>query len=593
MSSTAGFPKPIARAVLGLFCLICLSGFAEENPVPESEPSTTIASRPVVVSCQAHPGCRIMMKEYELPGAISDMRIDPAGNLLAVLIEDSEKKKARFQIISLQKDRIVYSSLIPERSRIMTIKSGSFGLVGTDEIQFIDIGSGEVIKEIPGHYLYSPVNYPIENEIFLFDYKTGSISIWNLDSLSMIWKQDRIEEIPVEENVSSGRQRKRPKKTPSRFRLKQFQMWIVKDHVFLIINDELECRRVRDGHGWCYGVKTMEERFLGQILSGVFLGLFVPPFMQVPILFVSNDADYTAGLFSNPLIVDDKVLFASADYLSCLSLDTGDEIWKRQFHDQAGTARLLRLNGELGILIESGTFIKRGVLSETMNPYVSAFDIQSGEERWRFIPEALCPIREVLIWKNLCVLLTDGSLYILNEKGELLLNETLDPELLERKVDEQMSSRRFWGGRSEEELRKISSHSLFKPMVLVARDETLVLLCDTSLTAWDYSTLKKRWHREEIKMVRNVLSPDVSASWLLRIKGILHVDTYFASDSEHLWVVNEGGTMTAYNIHTGKIEHDFAMDYEKIRTYENYFLLSSENRIAVLQVESQFGKLLE
>jgi hypothetical protein len=274
-----------------------------------------------------------------------------------------------------------------------------------------------------------------------------------------------------------------------------------------------------------------------------------------------GNPDIISGLHSNPLVVGDLVLFSSEDYLSCLSLEKGEVVWQKEYEDDAGTSCLYQLDS-LGILVDYGTKLFNGQLRETKRPYVSAFSLSTGEERWHLVPEP--------VWSDYILMTTQSSFYVVDKKGQLLRNYPSDGEL--------------------------------KPSKLMNMGDVLVISHGDSLTAWGDS-LNVLWHQK--KGYSGLLGSNRSLGWN-NILDSYHVISLGApsatteggnrdqltTDDSRIWAVDNGVSrrLTAYNLATGQPEISISFD-ATLQFFPNHLLLVSNDRVGVFKIASLFKEV--
>jgi hypothetical protein len=140
----------------------------------------------------------------------------------------------------------------------------------------------------------------------------------------------------------------------------------------------------------------------------------------------SYNGDSLYGLCSNPMVLDRRVYFASADSLVCLNTESGELIWYRQIPKTTGLSKIDTLDSRTGVVMCYGAAIRNGSLQTLGTPYLAAFDLLTGEERWEFVPQTTAPLRITTVRNGQSCLLTDSTLQVVSSDGKLLARAYID-----------------------------------------------------------------------------------------------------------------------------------------------------------------------
>jgi outer membrane protein assembly factor BamB len=380
-------------------------------------------------------------------------------------------------------------------------------------------------KEVSGNFFYSPF------ECEMLRVSSTEVSLWDLDTGGSVWAR------------------------PATLKLDQLLVrpWRSDSHLFIINKGLTYMSLDRGGLGWNLESKTYDINRTGQFLKAA--SIFLSAVQGRPDYDLSlGEADWVLGLFSNPLVAGDTVYFADKADLYSLTLDSGDVIWRRVLVGQGGTAALFRLSSEQGVLIQFGLETYKGKVRQTKNSYVSGFDLHSGEERWRVVPEPVGPIQEAIAGNGFCAFLSEeGLLYSVDAEG-VLRSATLD----------------------------------FQPIKMVVHDNMIIVYGEDILSVLDPNSMRVVWETQ-MSGIKEVFGSNHSFGMIDILRGAPYMSNRTAlQEQNRLWVLsgNDQRTLQAYNLATGTLERDIELPYNHSWVQHNHLVFSAANRVVVLPISS-------
>lgn len=535
---------PVSRAIwiLGLVMsgLMLFCGCAPTIPKLELAPAPPVAVEHVPVTCTVQSSWRGDVKEYTLPDILRYAAIDTAGDYLSI-IHYLDKNRMSFVVIATKGDSIRLSYKIPRdgSASIVDAPTGMTILQGTDTLLWFDVETGKLLRGLPGYYAVDCST----DQLLHWD-KTAdanTISLWDRSSGAMFWKK------PWEVVT-----------TP------HFRVWREGDHLFSVA-DGLRNTSLSDGKQWGFKEKIWHKNHAAEI-AGILLTSVAGALGGGGYYGNMPSANMIYGLFSNPLVADSVVYFASEEHLTCLSVNSGSKIWQRNLQGRPSTAVLLKFN-DLGIMVETGTDIKDQSTRETKNPYVSAFSLASGEEVWHFVPNPILPIKQALVWEGACALVTDSNFYVIDHSGNMIMDRRLD--------------------------------RAFRPSRIIGRNGVLLLAGHKSLTAFETGSYRELWSAQTDSSMNGFLNPDLtSEGWYETVYGKRGSrNAEFKGDSARFWTAEENLTgkliLCAYDLHTGKKERSVTFDYDNawINAHQLVLYNNKSKRVGLMSIESLFAGL--
>jgi hypothetical protein len=171
---------------------------------------------------------------------------------------------------------------------------------------------------------------------------------------------------------------------------------MLSDSTLLVVAQGLHTLDVRDGKGWDINrishAKKTDMAKVGLALLGGAAGAAMG-YMMIP---YGSFSDYYLNISSNILYHDDVFYFAAKDKISCHTLD-GKALWKTDLDQKKTSKSHLFREGNIIYMLNSGYATKYGRPAALGNPYVAAFDAESGaqlflkewEERKNYVSDYL------------------------------------------------------------------------------------------------------------------------------------------------------------------------------------------------------------
>jgi hypothetical protein len=523
-------------------CLAFLSGCAGKIPPLSVTPPPQISTEKITVHCGIDTTAQWTYTEYQVPGKISDAEVDLTGERLAVKYSNNVGKKisktAEILTIALSQDAIEKSFQVPINTTLLNVADRNMALQEGLKLLIVNLDSGKITLELPSSYTR------LAKDNTVLTNPKGKLELWDLARSTKSWERPWSGgDAPLVNYYRAG-------------------------NGIFVINDGLWYADLNTGEGWYFETKTWHKNIAKQVAAEVALGIL--SVLTGTYNTAQTHPDIIWGLHSNPMVIGDHVIFASEDYLTCLSLEKGEIIWQKKHDKDAGTQCLFQLDS-LGILADYGTKILNGEQKYTERPYISAFDLQSGEEKWHLVPEPLMSFDELYAWRGYVLATTKDSFYIIDKKGK-----TLQPQLA----------------------------SGFKPQKMFAKDDVLLLGGGENIYVWDDS-LKELWQKnvsdyrpltyegglsEGEILQRNLYWFDsmpnaISKDWLAQ-DCASNSSSRFATNNDIFWAVENDHSLTAYDAHKGTRKSDISFGTAEIWFRSNHLLLVQDNRIGVLPISS-------
>ena len=534
----------ISKCTLGAISLIFLSGCAPSIPKVESIQPLPVKTHEIIIKDKINSSWETNITDYEFGGEVLRVRTDSTGDYLAVIYnKSSDKKRNIFQTISTVDHSPKGTLQIPNSTRIESFNSGIIHLreYFRNNNLLIESSSGKISKELPGLYYHNQ----FDNKMFCM--KKDTFSLW-LDSGTLLWERPRI--------ISD--------QTPN------LRLWKIDNHVF-VSGGGLWYAELENGDGWYHVSETWNKSHAKQVARACLietLALLAGTYSTGGY----GDADITYGLKSNPLVFGDKVYFASKNELTCFDIKSGNISWQSPFDSRSGISHLSTLQDQLGVIAQFGKDMHNGKLRDTNNPYVSAFDLESGEEKWRVVPEPLLPISEVVCSNEYYVFLTEakttrtraqssasnGVIYIITADGDL---RTIKPG--------------------------------FTPNILEIRGNSLIGINLNNIVVWDINSMEQRW-TNETTINQFVISENLSTSPSNILGGLNSTpNAHFLNDEDRLWLVTgeDEASIVVYNLNSGSLERSIPTKHKIVGMSPNHFILISNNKVGIFEINTLFEDL--
>lgn len=151
------------------------------------------------------------------------------------------------------------------------------------------------------------------------------------------------------------------------------------DTTLMVISEGLHTVGLTDGKGWAinrvaHAKKTDMAKVGLTVLGGV--AAASAGYMLIP---TSGFSDYLLNISSNVLHSGDVFYFAAKEKISCHTWD-GEKVWETDLNRKKTSKSHLFREGNVIYMLNMGRASKYGRLTALGNPYVAAFDAETGKE---------------------------------------------------------------------------------------------------------------------------------------------------------------------------------------------------------------------
>jgi translation initiation factor IF-1 len=195
---------------------------------------------------------------------------------------------------------------------------------------------------------------------------------------------------------------------------KDYGYWKIDEYLFFY-RDGLFCVNSKNGNIWFYAGKGFtKDIWVGKGKS--MLDAYAATMNYVPTI-TGFDPDVAYGLYSNPYIFNDRVLFAFSDSIVCIDLQNGKKIWGNPISGRSGRSYIDVISKDTAVVIQLGYDLKNGEIRETHNPNFTVVDISSGETLKFIEPEFKTKINDIKAFDGIYYFVTDTSLHKFSIKG--------------------------------------------------------------------------------------------------------------------------------------------------------------------------------
>jgi len=558
----------VTLAALVLFILCGCGGVS--TPKTEIVPAPVFKSRTVTVKSDT---TAIAFKEYELPNKILEAQIDPDGKNLCVAYGDpKEYTGMRLLAIHTAADA-AGASLAPGGLafpggwiRKTTPNTVVLFFFYPKRFAYYDINTGQLQREFEPT---TEVNYFWLKDRVLKT-EADTISIIDQDTGGLIGRRFWSDTPPPPPQTRTDRQGRTItvkhstsyKTTASSLWTNASVTWQNGDEV-VILGKGLWHGNVATASGFWYQDVDLMHKEYGKaiaktVAANVALGILGALSGRIPTSTPTADADVKSGLYSNALTVGDRVYFRCSQFLHCWSDATGEKVWERKIEGRNGIAYLGKISDSQGILVDYGTEMYNGEPRETNHPFAMSFDLNSGEEMWRFVPDSISSVDQALAFDGYCALRINQRAYLINRGGEIAL--ALTPKELG-----------------------------FAPKSFAVRESYFIVIGASNVAVFsisDAGPIQKLWQRD-VGLIKFVFNDLVSRPPQSVINDSpLPANRRIMSDRATLWIGNVAGGLNLIDLATGATKSTYALGFEELRPIGNYLVFWSGNRVGVLDIAS-------
>lgn len=153
--------------------------------------------------------------------------------------------------------------------------------------------------------------------------------------------------------------------------------YMLNDSILLISVNGITAIQPANGNGWAYNAKTKRNeigKMIGVNAAGLFLGMLTGTFVY------QNQLDVASGMGSNMLIdPEEHVIFASRDRISRIG-NSGTVLWSTPLPEKITSKSSIFMLDSVVYMINRGYALYNGNFSMIGDPYLAAFDLNSGSQ---------------------------------------------------------------------------------------------------------------------------------------------------------------------------------------------------------------------
>lgn len=495
--------------------------------------------------------------EISVPGEITEVAIDPTGTRVDVLYRVGGESGTTHVRVDPTSSSVVPVAFYPEQSwnqhfgaRAVSSRPAVVSLLVTAAgeslrtrapVAFVTLPRADEALLIGGE----PTRSRGKRSAKPASSKKNTISMWDRSSGRQIWSRDW---------KGSG--------APA-----QASTWLDGENLFLVKGGLFWADRA-SGQGQYYQASTSDvsvaKAAAASCLWGVLAALSPAPTVAGP----NVSADVTDGLFSNPLVVENRVYFADEKNLVCLNLEDAQKIWSSELEGRAGCGGLLRMGDRHGVLVRFGRDRYNGQWRATKNASVTCFDLASGQQVWQYVPEDGAMVEEAASGTNAVALSIAGRIVVIDATGDVLTDRGGLQEWLSGNHD------------------------------LTFRGDRMIAVKDSTIEAWDLGANALAWRVDKDLEIH---AADLSdAPWVAYNdpleRGGWWTANRLQSDAERVWLVpasgGPGSTITAMSRRDGTTRASFAYDFERCVVFENHLALIAGNHVAVVALGDLLREVL-
>ncbi|KQS31000.1 PQQ-binding-like beta-propeller repeat protein [Dyadobacter sp. Leaf189] len=177
-------------------------------------------------------------------------------------------------------------------------------------------------------------------------------------------------------NLKTGQSMWR-REVPGEFGWQKTEM--LDDTTLMVISEGLHTLGLTQGKGWSVNrVAHTKKTDMGKVGLAVLGGVAAASagYMAIP---MGSFSDYLLNISSNVLHSGDVFYFAAKEKISCHTWD-GEKLWETDLNTKKTSKSHLFREGNVIYMLNMGHASKYGRLTALGNPYVAAFDAETGKE---------------------------------------------------------------------------------------------------------------------------------------------------------------------------------------------------------------------
>jgi len=506
-------------------------------------PAVEISSKPfvemqrVAVGCDVDTSFVMAVPEIKFPVCPQGVAVDSSGAWLGALwLEPGGGGRQEFASVSMASGEATGCLIVPSSASILGIRKG-IGLIQLPgRVLRVQMATGDTLGSVPGWALPALAG----SQFVCLSGNGKVVSGYQWGTGAVAWQRER----SAGNGLLNGTWREGQK--------------------YMLLGTHLWTGSVPNGAGWEREVGTSSANYTKVLAKNCLLGVLsaLAP-TPMPTTYGTDNPDITSGLFSNPLVVGDRVLFVSKKHLLAFDAANGKDLWSIDLDGRDGTCALFRLDEDRCVVVAFGRQLYNGVWRDNDNSYAACFSVETGEELWSFRPDQSDRIVQALATPGRLAVCTDSLVHVIDRNGALLSESV--PAF----------TTRYRGADT--------------PWRMLASGNTL-LMCisggNARATAWNLEDLSLLGDVDvELGTVVSTEAVSVTAAHIY--KGTAPVVPFPMQDPDHIWSVpSTGDGIVAVDRRSARVVRSIRYSHVQTMVGPGHVLLQNEDRVAVFPLAS-------